>query len=166
MTANSQINAGARWTASEARSTAPLAAYRSSDGTAMTSNTLANEPVLFLNLGANTTWVFELKVRYKGNTTGSGDLKLAWSVPSGCTISGSCEIVSNPLGVSLQDMNESSTIVSYSNGTSNPLPARLWGTVFMSGTQGNLQLQAAENTTNATGTTILKGSSFLAWQVG
>jgi hypothetical protein len=160
------FRAGNRQTAAGLNGALGLSAHRASDGTAMTNNTLANEPVLFVPLLASTTYDFELKLFYKGAATGTGDLKLAWSVPSGATLAGSGMFIANPLGVAILYYTQATvSTFSASNGTSNPFGIRLWGTVFMSTTPGNLQLQAAEQTTNATGTTILAGSSLIAVQI-
>lgn len=167
MTNVGALNAGSRFTASEARGIAPLTARRTSNGTAMVNNTLANEPVLFLPVAANTVWFFDMQLTYNGAATGTGDLKFMFTIPSGATMNGTALTVTNPLGVALLPYTQSTTsIFSASNGTGSPLGIRVWGTLIVSGTPGNLQLQAAEQTTNATGTTIMTGSTLLAWQTG
>ena len=166
MTAAATINAGGRWTAAGARGLAPTAAWRTADGTAIVSNTtLANEPVLLLTLPANTTWLFALDILYKGNTAGSGDLKIGWSVPSGCTIRARTDFADTSLIGRFGYITELLTQAMGSNGTSAPLGAGVRGTIFMGGTAGAVNLKVAQNTSNATGTTILDGSIFSAWQV-
>jgi hypothetical protein len=62
-------------------------------------------------------------------------------------------------------MTASSTLVSYSNGTGNPLWAQVTATLITSSTAGNLVLNWAQNTSSATATTLMTGSSMQAAQV-
>lgn len=159
------IVAGQALTSALLQSMLPQHAYRSSDGTAIVSNTtLANEPVLVLSLPANSTWRFTLDILYKGNTAGSGDLKIGWSVPSGCTIRARTEFADTSLVARFGYITEALTQAMGSNGTSNPLGAGISGQIFMSSSGGNVNLKVAQNTSNATGTTILTGSGFTAWR--
>lgn len=159
------INAGTTPTAAVLQAMLPQNAWRSSDGTAIVSNTtLANEPVLFLTLPVNSTWRFTLDILYKGNTAGSGDLKIGWSVPSGCAIRARTEFADTGLVARFGYITEALTQAMGTNGTSNPLGAGVSGQIFMSGTAGAVNLKVAQNTSNATGTTILTGSGFSAWR--
>jgi hypothetical protein len=159
------INAGTTPTVAVLQAMLPQHAWRSSDGTAIVSNTtLANEPVLVLALPASSTWRFTLDILYKGNTAGSGDLKIGWSVPSGCTIRARTAFADTSLVARFGYLTEALTQAFGSNGTGSPLGAVVAGQIFMSSTGGSVNLKVAQNTSNATGTTILTGSGFSAWR--
>lgn len=159
------IVAGMALTSAVLQAMLPQHAWRTSDGTAIVSNTtLANEPVLVLALPANSTWRFTLDILYKGNTAGSGDLKIGWSVPSGCTIRARTAFADPTLAGRFGYITEALTQSMGTNGTSNPLGAVIAGQIFMSATAGSVNLKVAQNTSNATGTTILTGSGFSAWR--
>ena len=50
------------------------------------------------------------------------------------------------------------------NGATTPLGALVSGTVITGATAGNLQLQWAQNTSNATAASVLAGSALTAWR--
>lgn len=159
------IVAGEALTSALLQSMLEQVGYKASDQGVTSSTVLQNDTALLVPLAANAKYEFDAKIVYKGGTTGSSDLKLGWSVPSGVTIAGGIEAVANPLGVALLYMTQASTLFSATNGTGNPFPIRLWGTVTTSATTGNLQLTWAQNTSSATATTVMAGSLLTARRV-
>lgn len=146
----------------------PLAAEKGADQSVTSSTTLVNDSALVVPVAASAVYDFDLQLFYTGGTTGSSDIKLAWTVPAATTIVGGALLVTNPLGVALTYFTQSTpaTIFTASNGAANPLPVRLWGTVTTSSTAGNLQLQWAQNTSNGTATTVKAGSVLTAQRTG
>ena len=144
----------------------PLIAEKASDQPLTSSTTLASDSALLVPLEASAKYDVELKLYYTGGTTGSSDLKFAWTVPSGTTITGSALAISNPLGVALLYYTQATaSVFSASNGTGNPFGIRVWGTVVTSSTTGNLQLTWAQNTSSATATTVKAGSLLTARRI-
>ncbi len=145
----------------------PLAAEKGSDQPVTSSTTLVNDSALVIPVAASATYDFDLQLFYKGFTTGSGDIKIAWSLPSGATLVGGGDFIANPLGVTqLFYTQATASIFSASNGTANPQPIRTWGTLVTSTTAGNMQLQWAQNTSSGTATTVMTGSVLTAQRIG
>jgi hypothetical protein len=140
----------------------PQSAVKASGTSRASSTTLTADPVLTVPVVASATYDVELSLLYNGAATGAGDLKYQWSVPSGATFAGWSEGITNPLGVGVGSVTASSVQVSYGNGTGNPLGCKVSGTLFMSTTGGNLVLTWAQNTSNATATTLMAGCKLVA----
>lgn len=167
MTALGNLLAGQRLTAAEVQGVAPLAAWKAADQSVTSSTTLVNDTALFLSLAANATYKFDLALLYKGAATGTADLKPAWTVPSGCVIAAITGGVNTGLGSVWGTMTQSTVNPAAfgTNGTSLPLSLIVSGTVTTSSTPGIMQFQWAQNTSNATPTTVMAGSSLAAWQI-
>jgi hypothetical protein len=162
MTTYPGITAGTTPTVAVLQAMLELIADKGADQGVTSSTTLANDSALFVPLAANAKYKVQLEVLYKGGTTGSSDLKLGFSVPSGATIAGRAITVSNPLGVATGYITQSSVLFSATNGTGNPLDCACTFTLTTSGTSGNLQIQWAQNTSSGTATTVMSGSSLTA----
>jgi hypothetical protein len=102
---------------------------------------------------------------YKGAATNTGDLKFSFSAPSGSTFAGGFLGITNPLALYILPVTVSSTLVSYGNGTSNPLWCQVTATLVTSSVAGAFTLTWAQNTSSATATTLMAGSSLRAAQV-
>ena len=164
MTTVSSINAGSRITASEIRNVAPLAAYKGADETVSTGvGTLQNDDALFLSLLANAVYKWELWLNYEGGTTGSSDLKVGWTVPSGATLKGSADYTTSGAVVEVYWTN-ATTLAPGTNGAAAIRGFNARGTIATT-TAGTLQLQWCQNTGSAVNTTVHAGSILLAWQV-
>lgn len=162
------FKAGQRLTASALNAAIGLTARKAADtsrSSANTGTTLTADPDLVIAVLANSSYLVTIFLLYKGAATNTGDLKFGFSVPSGATLPGGVIGVANPLAVFTNSMTASSTLVSYSNGTGNPLWAQVTATLITSSTAGNLVLNWAQNTSSATSTTLMTGSSMQAAQV-
>lgn len=166
MTAAGNILAGGRIVASVLQQIAPNAAYKGSSQAITNSSTLTNDGALFLSLQANATYVFVCMLAYNGGTQASSDLKFGWTYPSGTTMAYS--LAGRTTGGAATTAfweNQTAVPVIGTNGTGTNYTALLVGTIVTGGTPGILQFQWAQNTSNATATTVLAGSVLAAWQI-
>lgn len=153
------FTAGERLTASTLNEALTLSAAKGADTARTISTTLTADPDLTVAVLANSLYVCRFSLVYKGAATNTGDLKFGFSVPSGAAFAGGFIGVTNPLGAYLASVTASSILVSYSNGTGNPLWCQVTATLTTSATAGNLTLTWAQNTSSATATTLMAGSS-------
>ena len=159
MTAIGNINAGGRITASEIRGVAPLAAYKANSQSVTSSTTLVNDNDLFLAIPANGVYVIQGAILVTGAS--AGNIKYTFTIPSGA--SGNMS--------SLQE-NTSGTLVLDGPGVwtatiTGDAAQGIWlyGLLVNSSTAGTLQLQWAQNGSNATPTTVAAYSYLTAWQI-
>lgn len=168
MSAAGLINAGGRITASEIRGVAPTAGYKTADQTVTSSTTLVSDTALVVPVAANAVYWFMLTVLYKGGTLGAADLKPGWLVPSGTTLAGSTSGLGTGSTAVLAGYVTQAAwnpVAFGTDGGSINLSFTVVGVAVTSATAGNLQFQWAQNTSSATATTVMKGSSLAAWQI-
>lgn len=168
MTALAQLLAGGRLTAAGAQGIAPNAVIKGADEPVTSSTTLQNDDALLLGLGSNTQWFFAAMINYTGDTTGSGGIKFTFTTPAGSTLTWSQLYM--PSSVSAPDLSGSGTgsgqaRSAVTGGTTTQVPIWVLGSVIMGSTAGNLQLQWAQNASDAVATTVKAGSFLAAWQV-
>ncbi len=128
-----------------------------SNETVTASTAFQNDDHLFFPIGANETWAFRYTVL--ANVPTAPDIKFAVTAPSGA----SCV-------VSYIDSEAAATNGNYGCGVSTGLVTgngandvyEIVGTVTNGGTAGVVQLQWAQNTSNAAAVTVLAGSSVFA----
>jgi hypothetical protein len=167
VTALNAIRAGARLTAAMAQGAAPLSAYKTSANqsaqSVTSSTTLVSDNALFLAVQANAVYYFELVIAYQGSS--SGNIKLAWSVPSSATMGYSVYGDSGGSATAAPWATQASTTALTAAGATSPVGATLCGTIATAGTGGTVQLQWAQNASNGTATTVLAASVLSAWQI-
>ena len=142
-----------------------LIVRKTSDQSVTSSTVLVNDSVLVLPVGVSEIWHFTFFVVYTGAST--GDIKIAFTFPSGGDIRMS--LIGRNAAGTVVDQNFSTTTSPTSSidfaaaGTTfaNTLP--LTGVFVNGGTGGNLQMQWAQQTSDATAT-IVKANSTL-WAV-
>lgn len=145
----------------------PLSAFKTADEGVSLSTVLQNDDELLIAGVATGTWKLSGTIWYTGTSAAAQDIKIAFAFPTG-TFSWS--------GVGLQiswtsaDGSRDIEASGFVNQTSSPTSTRSFGTVtsntipiHISGTLvntavGTLQLQWAQDTSNATATTIKIGS--------
>lgn len=159
------FQAGQRLTAATLNAAIGLRAAKAADLPRATNTTLTADTDLAVAVAANSRYLVTISLLYKGAATNTGDLKIGFSVPSGATLPGQFLGIGNPLGVGIGPVTAASVLVSYGNGTSNPLACQVTATLVTSTTAGSLILTWAQNTSNATATTLMAGSSLQAVQV-
>ena len=140
---------------------APVAAVKTSNESVTSSTALQNDNELVVPVAASATYHLSAYLHYEGGTLGASDLKFGWTFPSGLTMTYAAsrisEITGNPAGgggVVIQ----SATALSGSAGAGNSRSVAIEGTVTVSSTAGNLQLQWAQSTSNGTATIVHAGS--------
>ncbi len=129
--------------------------YKAADETVNNSATLQNDDALIIPVAANEVWAFKIHIPYRSGTT--PDIKFGWSVPSGATMLWDTET-----GYDGGPYNESQTALGGGAGASTTSTISFWGTIFVSSTSGNVVLQWAQNTQNASDTKVLKGAHIIA----
>ena len=167
MTALAQLLAGGRLTAAGAQGIAPNAVIKGADEPVTSSTTLQNDDALLLGLGSNTQWFFIAQIMYTGDVAGSGGIKFTFTTPAGSTLTWSQlylgASVSAP-SMSGTGTGSGQTRSAETNATAQ-VPIWVLGSVIMGSTAGNLQLEWAQNASDAVATTVKAGSFLAAWQV-
>lgn len=126
--------------------------------------TLVKDDALLVQLVANAVYRFKCVLGYSGNTSGAGDIDLTWALPSGAEMGYS--LYSYKTGVATAGFWQTAANISLNtDGSGVQLAAVLKGSVVTTGTPGTMQLTWKQNTSNATATQVLAGSSLLAWRV-
>jgi hypothetical protein len=133
--------------------TTPLFKVRKTANETVTSSTaLQNDNHLKLVLATSTTYIIDAVI-FASSTSATPDLKIAVVPPSGSTMV--LGYTGSPNAVLLTSGTASGGIAIPAN---DPTWIHLTGTVTTSGTAGDLQLKWAQNTSDAAGTTVMKGS--------
>jgi hypothetical protein len=166
MTAPGNIAAGGRILAADIRSVAPLAVIKGADETVTSSTTLQNDDALVLPVVANGTYIFWCYLDYEGGTQGSSDIKWQWAVPASATL----RYWAGYIGTT-GTLHGSATITGGTSvsagtgGTSVLMGAFMKGTLIVSSTAGNIQLEWAQNTSSGTGTIVHAQSELTLWRI-
>ena len=118
------------------------------------SETLQNVTDMLFAIGANEVWSFNLIVM--GNSGATPDTKIGWALPSGATMWWTSM-------TSSAAENSASTFIL----PGGSVDRRDWFIcmVFNSTTAGNVQLQAAQNTSDASDTKVLTNTSIIAHRI-
>lgn len=137
-----------------------IAVRKTSNETVTSSTTLQNDDQLMLPVAASAVYIMDAVIFYSGHTANLGGLKLGWTGPSGATMRWNnfannfgvapaetqYNISSEPIGGTPRGIG---TI-----GAGNIAACRPSGTLAVSTTSGNLQLQWAQWLSNAVGTIV------------
>ncbi|MFE3578705.1 hypothetical protein [Streptomyces vinaceus] len=166
MVAYPTFYAGQRVTADLLASMLPFAVVKATDESVSSSTTLQDDNHLILPLAANAVYTIEGGLYYDG-VYNAGNLKLSWSLPASATIiwsangpatGGAAAFASNAV------TSGNITIGTYGTGGSKTT-ASISATVKTAGTAGNMTLRWAQDTSNATATTIYANSWLRAWRI-
>jgi len=132
----------------------PLFVRKASDETVNGSATLQNDDELFLAVEANVTYQVEASLRY--STGATPNLKFTFTGPSGATGLGhATSIVAGGTALVFTDVTLLSTVVTADDSS---FATEVHGVLIVGATAGTLQLQWAQNTSNASDTKVLSGS--------
>lgn len=154
-------NSGQTITAAELTSMEALYAYKSSDQSVTSSTTLVSDNALFLPVAANATYDFFCYLNYTGGTQGASDIKVQWTVPAGATLRFQPVGIGTGGGMGFGNTDSAASSVALgTQGSGTLCGATMLGTLIMSSTAGTLQLEWAQNSSNATATTV-KAQSLL-----
>jgi len=153
--------AGQRITASEVNNLGISSVRKSGNQSVSSSTVLVNDTQLFVPLAASTAYGFNIFVFYTGAATGTGDIKMAWSLPSGATMTYQW-LIDNLSNATQMGQGNGGVLFCGSNGAVVQA-ASMQGSILTSTTVGNLQLQWAQDTSNATATVVQAGSILNVW---
>jgi len=164
------IPAGAKVRASVLNAEKQLIVVATTDTSRTSNTTLLSVTDLAIALEANTTYAFDMFLAYDAGVT--GDIKCAFTVPSGASISWAGWGLTTGTTGSFGDMTAqradgSGTTLAFGGSATlaGVLACAPRGYVTTGGTTGNLQFQFAQNTSNGTATTIKSGSWLRAQKV-
>ncbi len=144
--------------------TVPLAAIKPS-GQPVSNNTLVNDSALVLPVAANAFYAIEALIQY--NALAGGDIKWTFTIPA--SASGFYGVTVSPAGGGFAGGAAFAWTDTYNgigSGVSTPMNVRIHGILNTAGTAGNLQFRWAQNTTNATPTTVMANSALIGQQIG
>jgi len=137
----------------------PHAAYKTVQEDVTSSTAMQNDNDLVVAVAANAAYWFSCVLFYKGGTNTSSDFKWQWTAPAGATLRYAADYLAvsttAQIGVQLLGTDVKSACTT---GVGNVFSVRMTGSLIMSSTAGSLQLQWAQNTSNATATTVGPGS--------
>lgn len=134
--------------------------------TLLSNTTLTNDNTLFVALPTAGTFGWRCWLLYNSSLT--ADIKLTYTWPAGATATWSgMGLASTATGTS-GDINMAAVTVSgttlvFGGAAANSV-ILLEGEIVMGGTAGNLQLQWAQNTSDATNTSVLARSRMMVWR--
>ncbi|MFM9796515.1 hypothetical protein [Streptomyces turgidiscabies] len=142
----------------------PITATKTATESVTSSTTLQNDDQLAVPVEANATYEVALLLLHDSDATVAGDIKVAWTGPAGATMNwgvhGANTSAGSSTGVTSVNM-QTRTIVefaSFGGGDSTGTVALVFGTLVTAGTAGTLQLQWAQETSNAVATNVRAGS--------
>lgn len=140
---------------------------KTADETINSSTTLQNDDHLVLSVVANAVYLFTLDLYMTESTDYVGDFKMSFTCPTGATFDmhGAGAHATSFTGGTSSDgewigkLAATSAAATLAFGVGNVLTGvRIYGRLVMSSTAGNFQLQWAQNTSDASGTTLKAGS--------
>lgn len=157
----STVFAGNLVRASDVRTASGIYVRKTAAESVTSSATLQNDDELFLAVEASRFYDFVAFLKYDGAT--AGDIKFAWTGPSGFTIryrhTGAATGLAGTSGdIDYREITEADTLGVGANGAATTLICRMEGIVTTSATAGTLQLQWAQFASSATATRVFAGS--------
>ncbi len=125
--------------------------FKVADETVNGSATLQNDDELLVPVTANQKWIFTLFLLFDSGTT--PDIKVKWSAPSGATMQWG---VGDGSPQAVQSVTSEVAPAGAGAGTAQMLVFS--GEITIGSNGGNVQLQWAQNTSDASDTKVLAGS--------
>lgn len=157
------IVAGMSLTSALLQAMLPVDGYKSGDQSVTSSTTLVNDSALVVPVSPVAVYHVEALIYYLGTTHATADIKFNFTFPSGATSAGVSYLgQSTALAVQQGQVALGGALTFGTNGTGNVMVAKLEFTLTTSISGGSLQLQWAQNTSNATATTVKAGSLLTA----
>lgn len=135
---------------------------KANDETVNNSDTLQDDDELILPVAANEKWVFEIVIFMTSGTT--PDIKFALTVPSGATADWTLVPHITTASAISDSFRGGAGTAHSSSGQSNRMVVGK-GEIEVGATPGNVVLQWAQNTANASDTKVQSGSYIQAWKV-
>lgn len=139
-----------------------VTAYKTGDESVTSSTTLQNDDLLVLPVASNARYIMEAFLVYTGAADPAGGLKLGWTGPSGATMKWANFGTTQNAAPALVNYNVVAESIGGGRGvgtnSGTEMTCRPYGVLNTSSTSGNLQLQWAQGTSNATATVVKAGS--------
>src|SRR5262245_16822418 len=140
---------------------------RTTSQSVTSSTAFVNDDTLLIPLAASEKYLFECQLFYDGST--AGDIKVAWTVPSGATggwgvLGSDVTTVTSVNVASFAAFGDANTTSLGCQGSGTVVNALIQGTVVNSTNAGNLQLRWAQATSSGTSTRTLTYSYIIAWR--
>lgn len=157
------VYAGTAVTAAFLESMLPITATKTANESVTSSTTLQNDDQLFAPVEANATYDVELRLFHDSDATVAGDIKVAWTGPAGATMNWGVHGANSAATSSTSALTNMQTrtiaeFAAFGGGDSSGTTALVGGTLTVAGTAGTLQLQWAQETSNAVATNVRAGS--------
>lgn len=141
----------------------PVSAFKPANETVTNSTTLQADDHLLWPVRANAVYTLWMVIYFNSGAT--PDLKLRFTGPSGYTITWSTIALNASAVTNLAGpLTEATTAVYDGQGANAPI--YIDGRVVVGATAGTLGIEWAQNTANASATTVLAGSFGLLFRVG
>lgn len=144
--------------------------YRTTDAAAINASTiLVSDAVLLSALPTAGTFMWEAVFFY--DSSQAADFKVAYTWPAGATATWG---MTGLAAAATATTGDGQFAVQTVSGTATPVGGAAvgtrticttWGHIVMGGTAGNLQTQYAQNTSDATNTTVRIGTRLTVWRV-
>lgn len=145
---------------------APLEVIKPSDQSVTSSTVLVNDTALFAAVVASATYDFMLYLDFEGGTLNASDLKFQLTVPAGAALRAQRIYTTTAGAASVSNtITDGVTTVAGTNGAGVLQAALMEGSLVVGATQGNLQLQWAQNTSSATATIVHAQSKLRLWRI-
>jgi hypothetical protein len=132
----------------------PIAVRKTADQTVNNSTVLVNDSELFWTPPVSTTYQLRLVLYYNSGTV--PDIKAGWSLPAGATLTWGALYVNTAGGLTVIGNLGAGTLSI--GGLGAEANAEFHGILTMGSTAGNVQLQWAQDTANASNTIVRANS--------
>ena len=148
--------------------TVPMAVTKPADtGRTNSTSAFTNDPDLQFTIASGASYWIHGTIEYKGSVNTNSDLKFQINAPTGATgFVNITYITLSGLNGSTDNLQVNTNHTAGTNTTSNIEPLTFSGVINTAGTSGILAFQWAQNTTNATATTLMTGSAMIAQRIG
>lgn len=142
-------------------------ARKTSDQSVTSSTTVVNDSELVCPVEAGSVYVVTGSIIAEGATT--GDMKHRWTAPTGATFDWTSYGQGSGASAAIASVDQNARTLTGSTthgllGTGSPVAIRIQGLLVVS-TAGSFQYQWAQNTSDATATTVHPGSFLLLTKV-
>jgi hypothetical protein len=139
----------------------PIKVVKPSNQTVNNSSTLVNDNALVLPVASNSVYDFQLRLIY--NSLATPGFKFHFTLPAGGTMSYTSHLKS---GGTFQLFVNNDASTPSADGVAADAAILVVGEIFIAGTPGNVTLQWAQSTANASNTIVASNSTFKARQIG
>lgn len=144
----------------------PIVVIKPGQTSRASTTSMTNDPDLFLALGSSASYAVNGVIFYDGATAGASDFKFTFTVPSGSNgqYFAPHQNLSGVFAGAFQS-NWTDTVTANTNGVSTIMCVGISGIIQTGGSAGNLRLQWAQNTSNATNTHVDAQSYLVATRI-